>query len=354
MAKRALVIGATGQDGAYLCRYLLDRGYEVHGVKRRSSSFNTGRIDNLYKDPLERETRFYLHFGDLGDGSSMSNIIARVAPEEIYNLGAQSHVDVSFELVEYTADINALGPLRILEAIRALGLANQVRYYQASTSELYGGVAEASLNEHAPFLPKSPYAIAKLHAYWTTVLHREAYDLHASNGILFNHESPIRGETFVSRKITRAVAAIEHGLQDALHLGNLNARRDWGHARDYVEGIWLMLQHSQGDDYVLATGISRTVREFVETAFAQVGRSIGWEGTGLDEIGRDGRTGAVLVRCNSRYLRPVEVNTLLGDASKARDVLGWRPQTTFEDLVNEMVAADMQRAAEGTLLKGRG
>jgi GDPmannose 4,6-dehydratase len=354
MAKRAMVIGATGQDGAYLCRYLLDKGYEVHGVKRRSSSFNTGRIDNLYQDPLECETRFHLHFGDLGDGASIFNVIARVAPEEIYNLGAQSNVDVSFELVEYTADTNALGAIRILEAIRALGLASTARYYQASTSELYGGAAEGPLDERARFIPKSPYAIAKLHAYWMTVLHREAYCLHASNGILFNHESPIRGEAFVSRKITRAVAAIEHGLQEILCLGNLNARRDWGHARDYVEGMWLMLQRPQGDDYILATGVSRTVREFVETAFAQVGRTVGWEGTGLDEVGRDDRTGAVLVRCDGRYMRPVEVNGLLGDASKARALLGWQPRTTFEGLVKEMVAADMQRAAEGTLLKGRG
>ena len=345
MADKALVIGATGQDGAYLCRLLLEKGYEVHAVKRRSSSFNTGRIDELYRDPLERDTRFYLHFGDLGDGTSLFNIIAKVVPKEIYNLGAQSHVDVSFELAEYTADTNALGNLRVLEAIRALQLCKDVHFYQASTSELYGGAAEGALNERSEFSPRSPYAIAKLHAYWTTVLYREAFGLHASNGILFNHESPIRGETFVSRKITRAVAAIEHGRQEVLYLGNLDARRDWGHARDYVEGMWLMLQHAKGDDYVLATGASQTVREFVEKAFAEVGRQITWEGTGLDEVGRDGRSGAVLVRCDGRYLRPVEVSALLGDASKAHEVLGWRPRTTFDDLVKEMVAADMRREA---------
>lgn len=352
--KRALVIGATGQDGAYLSRYLLDKGYEVHGVKRRSSLFNTWRLDSLYRDPLEADTRFYLHFGELGDVLSLSNILARVAPQEIYNLGAQSHVDVSFELVEYTADTNALGAIRVLEAIRMQGLAGDVRYYQASTSELFGGATAGVQNERTPFMPRSPYAIAKLCAYWTTVLYREAYGLHASNGILFNHESPIRGETFVSRKITRAVAAIEHGMQTTLHLGNLDARRDWGHARDYVEGMWLMLQHPTGDDYVLATGVSHTVREFVEAAFGHVGRTVAWEGEGRDEVGRDASTGAVLVRCDDRYLRPVEVDALQGDASKARDVLGWQPRITFDELVKEMVAADMERASKRSFADGHG
>ncbi len=331
------------ESGKFCTLFSISKGYVVHGVKRRSSSFNTGRLDDIFEDPLENDTRFFLHFGDLTDSQSLANIIGRTRPDEIYNLGAQSHVDVSFELVEYTADTNALGAIRLLEAVRLLGLTH-VRYYQASTSELFGDSEQIPQDEHTPFRPRSPYAIAKLHAYWTTILHRDAYGLHASNGILFNHESPLRGETFVSRKITRAVAAIERGTQATLVLGNLDVRRDWGHARDYVEGMWMMLQQPSGDDYVLATGASHSVRQFVEAAFAHAGRDLDWEGAGLDERGRDRRTGAVLVRCDERYRRPVDVNALLGNASKARDVLGWRPRTSFDELVKEMVVQDLKLA----------
>lgn len=340
--KVALITGVTGQDGAHLARLLLQKGYIVHGIKRRSSSFNTARIDELYVDPHEHETRFFLHYGDMTDATNLIRLIQECQPDEIYNLAAQSHVQVSFETPEYTANADALGTLRLLEALRILGLKESVRFYQASTSELYGKVQEIPQRETTPFYPRSPYGVAKLYAYWITVNYREAYGMHASNGILFNHEGPLRGETFVTRKITRAVAAIERGLQDHLYLGNLNARRDWGHARDYVEGMWLMLQQSEPDDYVLATGESRSVREFVERAFAEVGRKVVWRGSGVDEVGIDERTGKEIVRIDPRYFRPTEVDQLLGDASKARQKLGWTPKISFDMLVAEMVAADMK------------
>jgi GDPmannose 4,6-dehydratase len=341
MAKRALITGVTGQDGAYLARLLLDKGYEVHGLKRRSSSFNTGRIDDLYVDPHETDARLFLHYGDMTDATNLIRLIQETQPDEIYNLAAQSHVLVSFETPEYTGNADGLGALRLLEALRILKITDRVRFYQASTSELYGLVQETPQRETTPFYPRSPYAVAKLYAYWITVNYREAYGLHASNGILFNHESPLRGETFVTRKITRAVAAIERGKQSVLYLGNLDAKRDWGHARDYVEGMWRIVQQPQGDDYVLATGETHSVREFVELAFARVGRSIAWSGEGVDEVGRDDRTGEVLVRIDPRYFRPTEVDLLLGDPSKAHQVLGWRHTTAFEDLVREMVDADL-------------
>lgn len=342
MSKTALITGVTGQDGAYLARLLLDKGYVVHGVKRRSSSFNTARVDDLYVDPLEAETRFFLHYGDLTDATNLIRLIQDTKPDEIYNLAAQSHVQVSFETAEYTANADALGTLRLLEGIRILGLTSSVRFYQASTSELYGKVREIPQSETTPFYPRSPYAAAKLYAYWITVNYREAYGIHASNGILFNHEGPTRGETFVSRKITRAVASIQNGLQHSLHLGNLDAKRDWGHARDYVEGMWLMLQQAEPDDYVLATGETYSVRQFVELAFSEVGREIAWEGSGLDEVGRDRKTGDVLVRIDPKYFRPTEVEILLGDPSKAKSRLGWSHKTTFRELVSEMVASDME------------
>jgi GDPmannose 4,6-dehydratase len=338
---RALITGITGQDGAYLAELLLAKGYVVHGVKRRSSSFNTGRIDHLYQDRHEGDARFRLHYGDMTDATNLIRLIQQVQPDEIYNLAAQSHVQVSFETPEYTANADALGPLRLLEAIRILGLEKTTRFYQASTSELYGLVQETPQRETTPFYPRSPYAVAKLYGYWITVNYREAYGMHASNGILFNHESPLRGETFVTRKITRAVAAIELGLQQRLWLGNLDARRDWGHARDYAEGMWRILQQDTPDDYVLATGETRTVRAFVERAFAEVGRAIDWHGTGVDEQGRDRRTGAVLVAVDPAYFRPTEVDLLIGDATKARERLGWTPTTGFEAMVSEMVAADL-------------
>ncbi|MFQ3596631.1 MAG: GDP-mannose 4,6-dehydratase [Sphingomonadaceae bacterium] len=341
MAKTALITGVTGQDGAYLSELLLAKDYVVHGVKRRSSSFNTGRIDHLYKDPHEGETNFFLHHGDLTDATNLIRLVQEVQPDEIYNLAAQSHVQVSFETPEYTANADALGTLRLLEAIRILGLERQTRFYQASTSELFGKVQETPQKETTPFYPRSPYAAAKLYAYWITVNYREAYGMFAANGVLFNHESPLRGETFVTRKITRAVAAIERGLQSALWLGNLDARRDWGHARDYVEGMWRILQHHVPDDWVLATGRTTSVRRFVELAFAQIGRTIHWEGKGVDEIGRDARTGAVLVRVDPRYFRPTEVDLLLGDPSKAEHQLGWKATTSLEDMVREMVTADL-------------
>ena len=338
----ALITGATGQDGAYLAEFLLGKSYEVHGIKRRSSSFNTGRVDHLYVDPHEKHARFFLHYGDLTDATNLIRLIQNIQPTEIYNLAAQSHVQVSFETPEYTANTDALGTLRLLEAIRILNMADRVRFYQASTSELYGNAREVPQKETTPFHPRSPYGTAKLYAYWITVNYREAYGFHASNGILFNHESPIRGETFVSRKITRAVAAIELGLQDRLYLGNLDAKRDWGHARDYVEAMWLMLQQKEPDDYVLATGETRSVREFVELAFAEVDRKIDWHGAGGEEKGVDAASGKVLVEVDPRYFRPTEVDHLQGDASKAREKLGWRPRTGFTELVREMVTADLE------------
>jgi GDPmannose 4,6-dehydratase len=338
--KTALITGVTGQDGAYLARLLLDKGYIVHGVKRRSSSFNTARIDEIYLDPREHETRFHLHYGDMTDATNLIRLVQETMPDEIYNLAAQSHVQVSFETPEYTGNADALGTLRLLEAIRILKLEGKTRFYQASTSELYGKVRETPQTELTPFYPRSPYAAAKLYAYWITVNYREAYGLHASNGILFNHESPIRGETFVTRKITRAVAAIEAGLQTTLFLGNLDAKRDWGHAKDFVEGMWLMMQQQASDDYVLATGETHSVREFVELSFAETGIRITWDGSGVDEIGRNAATGDALVRIDPRHFRPTEVDLLLGDASKAKKALGWTHKTPFPALVKEMVAAD--------------
>ncbi|MEA2952040.1 MAG: GDPmannose 4,6-dehydratase [Alphaproteobacteria bacterium] len=338
--KTALITGVTGQDGAYMAEFLLAKGYVVHGIKRRSSSFNTGRIDHLYHDVHEQGVSFFLHYGDATDATNLIRIVQETQPDEIYNLAAQSHVQVSFETPEYTANADGLGTLRLLEAIRILGLERQTRFYQASTSELYGKVQETPQTETTPFYPRSPYAAAKLYAYWITVNYREAYGMHASNGILFNHESPIRGETFVTRKITRAVAAIERGLQDRLFLGNLDAKRDWGHARDYVEGMWLIVQQEQPDDFVLATGEMHSVREFVEKAFAQIGRKIEWRGTGANEKGFD-QTGRVLVEVDPRYFRPTEVDLLIGNASKAHRKLGWRHKTSFDMLVREMIDADM-------------
>ena len=339
--KVALITGVTGQDGAYLAEFLLDKGYEVHGVKRRSSSFNTARIDHLYADPHEDEVRFILHYGDLTDSTNLIRLIHDCQPTEIYNLAAQSHVQVSFETPEYTANSDGLGTLRLLEAMRILKLGDSVRFYQASTSELYGKVQETPQSETTPFYPRSPYGAAKLYAYWITVNYREAYGFHASNGILFNHEGPTRGETFVTRKITQAVAAIKHGRQSQLYLGNIDAKRDWGHARDYVEGMWLMLQQDEPGDYVLATGESHSVREFVEIAFDHVGLTIEWRGQGLDEVGVDAATGDVLVRIDSRYFRPTEVEELLGDPSKAHELLGWRHRTSFTELVREMMDNDL-------------
>ena len=338
--KVALITGITGQDGAYLAELLLKKGYIVHGLKRRSSSFNTARIDAMYVDPHESATRFFMHYGDMTDATNLIRIVQEVKPTEIYNLAAQSHVQVSFETPEYTANADGLGPLRLLEAIRILGITDRVRFYQASTSELYGKVQEVPQRETTPFYPRSPYAAAKLYGYWITVNYREAYGMHASNGILFNHEGPTRGETFVTRKITRAVAAIENGTQNKLYLGNLNAQRDWGHARDFVEGMWMILQQDIPDDYVLATGEMHSVREFVELAFSHTGRQIAWKGAGVDEIGYDAKTSAELVAIDPRYFRPTEVEQLLGDATKARTMLGWVPKTTFKTLVAEMVEAD--------------
>jgi GDPmannose 4,6-dehydratase len=341
--KVALITGVTGQDGAYLAELLLSKGYEVHGIKRRSSTFNTGRVDHLYRDLHEPDVRFRLHFGDLTDGTSLIRIIQEVRPTEIYNLAAQSHVQVSFEAAEYTANADAIGALRLLEAIRILGLEGSVRFYQASTSEMFGKVQEIPQSETTPFYPRSPYAAAKLYAYWITVNYREAYGIHASNGILFNHESPIRGETFVTRKITRGVAAIAHGLQSQLFLGNLDAKRDWGHARDYVEGMWLMLQQAEPDDYVLATGESHSVREFVEAAFAHIGRRIVWRGNGVEETGTDDKSDQALVSIDPRYFRPTEVDQLLGNPAKAKRKLGWSHRISFGQLVAEMMESDLQR-----------
>lgn len=341
--KSALITGVTGQDGSYLAEMLLERGYIVHGVKRRASSFNTERIDHLYVDPHEKSPSFVLHYGDMTDATNIIRIVQETQPDEIYNLAAQSHVQVSFETPEYTANSDGLGTLRLLEAIRILGMASRTRFYQASTSELYGLVHETPQRETTPFRPRSPYAAAKLYAYWITVNYREAYNFHASNGILFNHEGPRRGETFVTRKITRAVAAISRGFQSRLYLGNLDAVRDWGHARDYALGMWLILQQEEPDDYVLASGESHSVREFVERAFAHIGRTIVWKGTGVDEVGIDRRSGEILVKVDPRYFRPTEVETLRGDSGKARQRLGWRPSVGFDALVREMVEEDLTR-----------
>lgn len=346
--KRALITGVTGQDGAYLARLLLDKGYLVHGLKRRSSSFNTERVDALYVDPHEGETRFFLHYGDLTDSTNLIRLVQSIQPDEIYNLAAQSHVQVSFETPEYTANADGIGTLRLLEAIRILGLQDKARFYQASTSELFGLVQETPQRETTPFYPRSPYAAAKLYAYWITVNYREAYGMHASNGILFNHESPLRGETFVTRKITRAVAAIHLRRQKTLYLGNLDAKRDWGHARDYVEGMWRIVQQPQPDDYILATGQTHSVREFVELAFGEVGRRIRWQGVGEQEVGKDAATGDVLVRVDPRYFRPTEVDLLLGDPNKAREKLGWIHATGLKDTVAEMVAEDLERVERET------
>jgi len=353
MTKKALITGVTGQDGAYLAEFLLGKGYEVHGIKRRTSLFNTDRIDHLYQDPHEQGRRFILHHGDLTDSSSLIRIIQQVQPDEIYNLAAQSHVAVSFEEPEYTANSDALGALRILEAIRILGLEKKTRFYQASTSELFGLVQEIPQKETTPFYPRSPYACAKLYAYWITVNYREAYGMYACNGILFNHESPIRGETFVTRKITRALARIKLGLQECLFLGNMDAKRDWGHAKDYVEMQWLMLQQDHAEDFVIATGVQYSVRDFVNAAAKELGMDIRWEGLGVDEKGYDAH-GKCIVAVDPRYFRPTEVETLLGDPSKAKDKLGWTPRITFDELVSEMVREDLKAAERDELVKKHG
>ena len=340
--KIALITGITGQDGAYLAEFLLKKGYEVHGIKRRSSSFNTSRIDNLYQDPHSEDVKFYLHYGDMTDATNLIGLMQKINPDEVYNLAAQSHVQVSFETPEYTANADGLGTLRLLEAIKLLNLTKKVKFYQASTSELYGNTSSIPQNEDTPFSPRSPYAAAKLYAYWITVNYRSAYDIFACNGILFNHESPVRGETFVTRKITRAVAAIKLGLQDKLYIGNLEAKRDWGHAKDYVEGMWMMLQQDKADDYVLATGESNTVREFIETAFLQINEVIEWKGTGVNEIGYSKNTKKELIEVDKRYFRPAEVNYLMGDSSKAQKILGWKAKIKFEELVKEMVNEDLK------------
>ncbi len=352
--KVALITGITGQDGAYLAELLLHKGYIVHGVKRRSSSFNTARIDHLYEDQHKTGVKFFLHYGDMTDATNLIRLVQEVQPDEIYNLAAQSHVQVSFETPEYTANSDAIGTLRLLEAVRILGLGDKTRFYQASTSELYGKVQEIPQSEKTPFYPRSPYAAAKIYAYWITVNYREAYGYHASNGILFNHESPIRGETFVTRKITRAVAAIELGLQEKIYLGNLDAKRDWGHARDYVEGMWRIVQQKKPDDYVLATGETHEVREFVELSFKEIGRKIKWKGKGVDEVGIDAKTGKTLIAVDPRYFRPTEVDLLLGDPTKARKVLGWKHTTKFKDMVAEMVAADMKAVKAEAQRRNRG
>ncbi|SNS15477.1 GDPmannose 4,6-dehydratase [Humidesulfovibrio mexicanus] len=351
--KVALITGVTGQDGALLAEMLLKKGYEVHGVKRRSSLFNTNRVDHLYQDPHLADRSFVLHYGDLTDGANLVRILQQCQPDEVYNLAAMSHVAVSFEMPEYTADVNALGALRILEGIRSLGLEKKTRFYQASTSELFGQVREIPQRETTPFYPRSPYAVSKLFAYWITVNYREAYGMYACNGILFNHESPVRGETFVTRKITRALSRIMLGLQDCLYLGNLSALRDWGHARDYVEMQWLMLQQEQPEDYVIATGVQYSVRDFVNAAAKALGLDISWRGQGLDEVGVDGQ-GRTIVRVDPRYFRPTEVETLLGDAGRARERLGWTPRTSFADMVAEMVRCDLDSAQRDDLVKRSG
>ena len=358
-SKVALITGVTGQDGSYLAEFLLEKGYTVHGIKRRASSFNTQRVDHIYQDPHVDNARFKLHYGDLSDSSNLTRIIQETQPDEIYNLGAQSHVAVSFESPEYTADVDGMGTLRILEAIRILGLEKKTRFYQASTSELYGLVQETPQKETTPFYPRSPYAVAKLYAYWITVNYREAYGMYACNGLLFNHESPRRGETFVTRKITRALASIKLGLQDCLYLGNLDAKRDWGHAKDYVEMQWLMLQQEQAEDFVIATGAQYSVRDFVDTAARELGMNIRWQGGGVDETGTlesglPSQQSQVIVRVDPRYFRPTEVETLLGDATKAREKLGWTPKITFHELVNEMVREDLKSAERDELIKKHG
>jgi len=353
MTKKALITGVTGQDGAYLAEFLLGKGYEVHGIKRRTSLFNTDRIDHLYQDPHDPNQRFILHHGDMTDSSSLIRIMQEVQPDEIYNLAAQSHVAVSFEEPEYTADSDALGALRLLEGMRILGLEKKTRFYQASTSELYGKVREIPQTETTPFHPRSPYAVAKMYAYWITVNYREAYGIYACNGILFNHESPIRGETFVTRKITRALARIKLGLQDCLYLGNMDSLRDWGHARDYVQMQWLMLQQEEPEDYVIATGEQHSVREFVSCAATELGMTVNWNGEGVDETGTD-QDGKVIVRVDPRYFRPAEVETLLGDPSKAKRQLGWVPKIGFAELVKEMALADLRIAERDDLCRTEG
>lgn len=348
--KRALITGATGQDGAYLSEFLLEKGYIVHGVKRRSSSFNTGRVEHLYQDPHEKDPRFILHYGDMTDSTNLIRIVQETRPDEIYNLAAQSHVQVSFETPEYTANADAIGTLRLLEALRLLKLTDKTRFYQASTSELYGKVQQIPQSEKTPFYPRSPYAAAKLYGYWIVVNYREAYGMHASNGILFNHESPLRGETFVTRKISRAVAAIHHRKQERLYLGNLDAKRDWGHAREYVRGMWLMLQQDEADDYVLATGETHTVRSFVEKAFAHVDITLEWQGEGVHENGIDRKTGRVLVAIDPRYFRPTEVDLLIGDPTKAKIKLGWRHEIGLDALIEEMVTEDLKLMAHAPIM----
>jgi GDPmannose 4,6-dehydratase len=354
LSKKALVVGITGQDGAYLAELLLTKGYVVHGIKRRASLFNTDRIDHLYQDPHEKDVRLKLHYGDLTDATNLIRIIQQVQPDEIYNLAAQSHVAVSFETPEYTANADALGTLRILEAIRILGLETKTRFYQASTSEMYGKVQETPQTENTPFYPRSPYGAAKVYAYWITVNYREAYGLYACNGILFNHESPLRGETFVTRKITRGLARIKEGLQDTLHLGNLDALRDWGHARDYVMAQWLMLQQPTPDDFVIATGVQYSVRQFVQAASEHLGITLEWKGKGVEEQAFDVKSGRVIVRVDPRYFRPTEVESLLGDARKARSVLGWAAETSFETLVKEMVETDLELARRDAMVAKQG
>jgi GDPmannose 4,6-dehydratase len=354
VTKKALITGITGQDGAYLAEFLLKKGYEVHGIKRRASSFNSARVDHLYRDPHEESVRFLMHYGDLTDATNLIRIIQQIQPEEIYNLAAQSHVQVSFETPEYTANADALGALRILEALRILGLEKTTRFYQASTSEMFGKAQETPQNENTPFYPRSPYGAAKVYAYWITVNYREAYNIFACNGILFNHESPIRGETFVTRKITRAVARIKLGLQERLFLGNLDSKRDWGHALDYVEAMWLMVQEAHPQDYVIATGESHSVREFVESAFREVGIGVSWKGSGVDEVGLDAKTGESLVKIDPRYFRPTEVDFLLGDAGKAKRNLGWEPRISFGELVKMMVREDLREAERDQLCKNEG
>ncbi len=349
--KVALITGVTGQDGAYLARLLLEKGYTVHGIKRRSSSFNTGRIEDIYQDPHEPDPRLVLHYGDLTDATNLIRVVQETQPDEIYNLAAQSHVQVSFETPEYTANADGIGTLRLLEAIRILGLERKTRFYQASTSELYGLVQETPQRETTPFYPRSPYAAAKLYAYWIVVNYREAYGMHASNGILFNHESPLRGETFVTRKITRAVAAIHLGRQEKLYLGNLDAKRDWGHAREYVRGMWLMMQQDEPDDYVLATGVTTAVRDFVGWAFEDIGVTIEWRGAGVDEKGYDAASGRCLVEVDPRYFRPTEVELLLGDPTKAQEKLGWTHETSARELAREMVQADLQVMQTAPVMK---
>jgi len=352
--KKALITGITGQDGAYLAEFLLGKGYEVHGIKRRASSFNTDRIDHLYQDPHQENKRFFLHYGDLSDSSNLIRLMQEIQPDEVYNLGAQSHVAVSFESPEYTADTVGLGTLRMLEAIRIAGLEKTARFYQASTSELYGEVQETPQKETTPFYPRSPYAAAKLYAYWITVNYREAYGMYACNGILFNHESPIRGETFVTRKITRALARVVLGLQDCLFLGNMDAKRDWGHAKDYVEMQWLMLQQDKPEDFCIATGVQYSVRDFVNAAYDHIDKKIRWEGKGADEKGYDTETGNLLVAVDKRYFRPTEVDTLLGDPTKAKEKLGWVPKITFEEMVHEMMENDLNIAKRDALIKKHG